>query len=443
MTKLNVGLDFGTSNSGVAVYNGQKIHLLPIDGRNLVPEVVKTILYITRDQQAYIGQEAIDLYYRHNINRPRRFVKKKVAEIEYVGAEMFYVQDVNVFVDELQPGRLLQFIKTGLRLADYKGTQVFDEYYDLKRLIKTYLQQLKQRAEAILGQEIYGVTVGRPVRFLDAPELDQRAEDTLRQAAFEAGFQQVEVEFEPMAAALFYETSLDRPQNVLIFDFGGGTLDLTVVRLGDPAQRTVFATGGIGLAGSNFDRTIIQKRLAKHFGQGTVDDNPEVNGLINAIAEWQSLPALSTPRVQTMIQDAAKTSRTPTRFKALEALIYNNLAFSLYNKVEAAKMALSQQGTSVIRMVEEDVNIWELYTRFQFEQDIQEHRRRIETCLLDTVAASGLEPEQIDAVIKTGGSSSIPCFTQTLTEFFGLARVKTANVFSSVTAGLAVKAFEM
>jgi hypothetical chaperone protein len=443
MSKLKVGIDFGTSNSGVAVYDGQRVNILPIDQSNIVPEVVKTILYITRNQKCYIGQEAIDLYYQHNINRPRHFVRKKVGELEYVGAEMYYVQDVYVFVDELQPGRLLQFIKTGLRLDDYQGTQVFDVYYDLKTIIKVYLQELKRRTEAILGAEIEGVMLGRPVKFLESPEQDKQSEETLRQAALAAGFRQVDFEFEPVAAARYYEISLDKPENVLIFDFGGGTLDITVMRLGDPRQHSVFATGGIGIAGSDFDKAVIKKRMSKHFGQGTVDDNPEVNGLIDAIAEWQVLPALSTPRVQTMIQDAGKTSRVPTRLKALEALIYKNLAFSLYNKVEAAKMALSGQGVTVVRMEEEDISIWELLTRSQFEQAIQDQRRLIENCLLDTLADSGLEPEQIDAVIKTGGSSNIPCFTETLNHFFGPRRVKTSNVFGSVTAGLAIKAFEM
>ena len=77
MPGKRVGIDFGTSNSGVAWYDGHEIHLLPIDQRNIAPEVVKSILYITRDYEPFIGQEAIQLYYKNNINRPRRFVKKK------------------------------------------------------------------------------------------------------------------------------------------------------------------------------------------------------------------------------------------------------------------------------------------------------------------------------------------------------------------------------
>ena len=442
MSKLTVGLDFGTSNSGVAVYDGRQIYALPINRRGIVPEVIKTIMYITRDQTCHVGREAIDLYYKHNVKRPRQFEKKWVGEIEYFGADMYYVRDVYVYVDILQPGRLLQFIKTGLRLEDYEGTQVFDEYYDLKRIIKAYLEALKERAEAVLNEKIHGVTLGRPVKFLEQPDLDQRSADTLQEAALEAGFKTVDFEFEPIAAALYYEVSLDKPENVLIFDFGGGTLDITVMRLGDPKNRTVYATGGIGIAGSDFDKAIIQERMLGHFGKGVVGANPEVNGLIDALSEWHVLPALSTPRVQHMLQDAIRVSPFPTRLKAAESLIYNDFAFMFYNEVEAAKMSLSDQGVTVLRMEEENISLWELLSRFQFEEDIKAYRQLIENCVLDTLIESGLEPEQIDAVIKTGGSSNIPCFTEMLHHIFDPKRVKTSNVFGSVTAGLAVKAYE-
>jgi molecular chaperone DnaK (HSP70) len=93
-------------------------------------------------------------------------------------------------------------------------------------------------------------------------------------------------------------------------------------------------------------------------------------------------------------------------------------------------------------MKEKDLDIWELYTRSQFEKDIREHREQIEQVLMDTVAASGLEPDQIDAVVKTGGSSNIPLFAEMLGRIFGNDRVKASDVFNSVTAGLAIKAYQ-
>ncbi len=439
---VRVGIDFGTSNSGVAIYRGGQVHVLPIDSKNVVPQVVKTILYITQDFRHFIGQEAVELYYKQNINRQRRFVQKWAGEVDYRGSDMHYVRDIYVYVDELQPGRLMQFIKTALRSDKYQGTQVFERYYSLSDIISVYLLALKQRAEALLGEEIEGVTLGRPVLFSGDKEKDRKAEDTLQQAALEAGFRQVELELEPVAAALYYELSLTKAQNVLIFDFGGGTLDLTVMRLGKLRERTIYASGGIGMAGSDFDRAIIEKRMLSHFGNGLVQHDPEIQKLIQAIPDWSGLPELSTPRAKAELERAIQGGEAPVRLKALEALIFNDLAFSFYNMVEATKIALSSQGVAVACMKEKDLDLWELYTRSQLEKDIQEYGEQIEQVLMDTVAASGLEVGQIDAVVKTGGSSNIPMFSEMLARVFGGDKVKASDSFSSVAAGLAIKAYQ-
>ena len=332
---LRVGIDFGTSNSGVAVSDGRQVRVLPIDAKNIVPEVVKTILYITRDGEAFIGQEAVELYYRQNIGRARSMVKKRVGEVEYRGGDMFYVTDVYAYIDELAPGRLLQYLKTALRSEGYEGTRVFERFYPTTELIAIYLRELKRRAEAQLGEEIEGATLGRPVHFSDNPQRDQHAEDSLFEAARQAGFKDVEFEFEPVAAAMFYESSLKRPQ---------------------------------------------------------------------------------------------------------DALIFNDLAFTFYRAVEEGKIALSSQGSAVIRMKESGIDLWELYTRGQFEKDIREYREKIEQVLLETLQASGREPGQIDAVVTTGGSSSIPAFGAMLARIFGADKLVASDAFSSVSAGLGIKA---
>src|SRR5512138_1550854 len=279
------------------------------------------------------------------------------------------------------------------------------------------------RAESELGEAVSGVTLGRPVKFSDSPERDRQAEETLRQAALAAGFTQVDFELEPVAAALFYERTLDRPQTALIFDFGGGTLDLAIIRLGDPHNREVYASAGVDVAGSDFDRAIIQKRLLQHFGMDQPGVDHNILDLIQAVPDWIALPELSTPQIWNSLQKAIQKEIAPVRLKTLQSLIFNDLAFSFYNQVEAAKIALSSQGAAVIQLKEQDIDLWELYTRRQFETDIRPYQQVVEKLLLDTVAASGLEPGQIDAVVKTGGSSNIPAFTGMLNRLFGAERV--------------------
>jgi hypothetical chaperone protein len=437
---IKVGIDFGTSNSGVAVYDGQRVRLLPVDPKNVLPEVIKTVLYITREYRPSIGQEAVEHYYRDNVNRQRRFVKQWTGEIDVYGADMHYVQDVFVYVDELQPGRLLQYLKTALRKEKYDGTQIFERYYTVGDLAKTYLSLLKQRAESVLGESIHAVTLGRPVKFSESPEQDHKAQETLHEAAHEAGFKEVDFELEPIAAALDYEQSMSKPQDVVIFDFGGGTLDIAVMRLGDPEKRKVYASGGVDIAGSDFDRAIIEKRMLSHFGYGRVKHDPEIMEMIHAIPDWMALPYLGTPINKNILDKAIQAGISPIEMKALQGLIYNDLAFTFYNRVEAGKIALSSEGATIISLEDKDIALWELYTRHQFETDIYHYLVDVEKVLLDTIAKSGLEPGEIDAVVKTGGSSSIPLFTEMLVRLFGKEKVKQSSSFTSVVAGLAIRA---
>jgi len=443
---LKVGLDFGTSNSGVGISDGTHLRVLPLDKQSALPEVVKTILYITREYQHFIGQEAIELYYKHNVNRVRRYEMQWAGAIQVLASEVDYMHDVFVEVDVLKPGRLLQYLKTALRkgagLGDITGTQIFERYYSVGDLVQAYLSALKGRAEAELGEPITGVVLGRPVKFSEDPDLDRQSQETLRQAAIEAGFQEVDFVLEPVAAALVYEQTLSQPQNALIFDFGGGTLDIAIMRLGEPGQRKIFASGGIDIAGSDFDRAIIEKRLLPHFGAGLVHHHPEITDLIEAVPDWATLPELSTPIAKRNLEKAIQAEIAPVRLKNLQALIFNDLAFEFYDHVETAKIRLSGQGATVIALQDAEIDLWELYSRAQFESDIEPYRQQIERVLLETVEASGLEPAQIQAVVKTGGSSNIPLFSAMLEKIFGPEKIKTSNAFSSVTAGLAIRAFE-
>lgn len=140
------------------------------------------------------------------------------------------------------------------------------------------------------------------------------------------------------------------------------------------------------------------------------------------------------------LEQAIHTGQAPTRLLALEALIFNDLSFQFYNKVEATKIALSNQYAAVLGMETEDIHLWELLTRLQFEQDILEPYQKIERCLMDTLSASGLKVSQIDTVIRTGGSSNVPCFIEMLNRIFGPQRVHTSDIFGSVTSGLAIRA---
>jgi hypothetical chaperone protein len=212
------------------------------------------------------------------------------------------------------------------------------------------------------------------------------------------------------------------------------------MRLGDPRKREVYASGGVDIAGSDFDRTIIEKRMLPHFGLGQVKHHPEILEMIHAIPDWMALPELGTPINKNILEKAIHAGTAPIQVKSLQGLIYNDLAFTFYNRVEAGKIALSKDGATIVSLEDKDIALWELYTRHQLETDIQHYLVDVEKILLDTIARSGLELAEIDAVVKTGGSSNIPLFTEMLGRIFGREKVRESNSFTSVVAGLAIKA---
>ena len=445
---MRIGVDFGTTNSGAAVFDGQRVRLFPVDPASPDPTVVRSTLYVTRDHQAFIGREAINTYYRQNVGRPSRMIRQYIGEIEMTFAELPpIVKEVYVLVDELTPGRLLHSLKSELA-SGYEGTTIFGRHYELEELIATYLREIRQRVEVETGQPVEGVVLGRPVTFVGAgaEAQDQRAEQRLRRAAGMAGFQEVAFELEPVAAALHYELTAKEPQNVIVFDFGGGTLDVTVMRIGqgEPGQRRVFATGGVGIAGDAFDRRIIQSLLLDHFGRGSTwgeDDATFPRQYTDALADWQTIPELTRPETLHFLQLAQATGSHPSRVRALESLLVNNHAARLIDAVEQAKVTLSEGIFALIQLSGEDIDLWQPLTRSQFEALIADLARRIEACVLDTLERSGLSKDQIDTVVRTGGSAQIPCFVEMLGGIFGPEKVVLSDVFSGVTAGLAIRAY--
>jgi hypothetical chaperone protein len=449
MPTMQIGLDFGTTNSGAALFDGQDVHTLPIDPAASDPSVVRSTLYIPREGEVHIGQQAIDAYYEQNTGRASRLVRRYVGEVEMVFAELPpIVREVYVLVDELTPGRLLHSLKEELA-GGFDSTEVFGRRYSLEELVGAFLRQIRERAEEQVGQAIDSVVLGRPVTFAGAEEqadperANQRAVSRLRGAAEIAGFRHVSFELEPVAAALFYEQQLDHTERIVVFDFGGGTLDVTVMTVGAPGARRIHAIGGVALAGDAFDRQIIGRLMLDHFGRGTTWSADEMRfppAYTDALIDWRRAVELNSPSTLHFLQQAQINGSHPARVQALQSLLVNNQVLHLTHAAERAKVALSATRFSALHLATEDMNIWQPVTRSQFESLIGRARRQIERCVLDTVARSGLEPNQIDAVIRTGGSAQIPCFARMLERHFGPQKVILTDVFGSVTSGLAIRA---
>ncbi|MCC7206346.1 MAG: Hsp70 family protein [Anaerolineae bacterium] len=440
---MRIGMDFGTTNSGISVFDGQQVRLIPLDAANGM-NVMRSVIYLTRDHETHFGQAAIDLYNAQNINRETHLVRRSLGVMEMEFAETTFVREAYFLVDELEPGRLMRSLKSALATG-YTSTRLYGREYTLEALIGLFLGEARQRASQALGADVRQVVLGRPVHFVEAQtdEDDQRAQDRLAQAAHLAGFERVDFEFEPVAAALHYARAVNAPQRVLVYDFGGGTLDLTVIRVAPGGAADVLAIGGVGIAGDRFDQRIVEATLLPHFGAGvTWGDKklPVPRTFIEQITAWEGLPTLATPEIRSFLHRMQSDCSAPVRLYALESLIFNYYGFALFETVEAAKRALSDQPFSAVRFTGQDIDIWQPVTRSQFESITGPEWRRIREAVLDVVERSGLEPGHIDAVVRTGGSSSIPASLNLLADIFGAEKLVEEDLFTGVTAGLGIRA---
>jgi hypothetical chaperone protein len=440
-----VGMDFGTTNSGMAVYDGQTLNVLPLDPANANPRVARTALYVANDQTVAIGRDAINRYLDENIGRSVRMQKVWMGEIDVRGADMHFVQDIYVWIDIFSPGRLMLSIKTNLRDVSFQGTVIGQFFYSLEKLVALYLMVTKSRAEALLGHPIKEVVLGRPVHFSFNEEQDKLAQSRLLKAALLAGYERVYFQYEPVAAAYHYATSIDKEQNILLFDFGGGTLDVTVMRLG-PKSHQVLATGGIPVAGDVFDQKLTRAKLPQHFGEGATygpRNLPIPAWIYNSFSSWQTIVDLQTQENRRMLQEMAQTSSRGKEFERLHDLVAGNYGLLMFDAVEKAKRELSERVGTMIRLDFGGTKVMELVTRSEFEQIIHAEVLAVDNHLDEIVQASGLRPQQINAVIRTGGSAQIPVFYELLERKFGREKMHSVDAFSSVTSGLGIFAHRL
>jgi hypothetical chaperone protein len=449
---MYLGIDFGTTNTVAAVLADGAVtpHVLPLDEGT---PTLRTLLYIEREGAILAGSQAIQAYREQNIGRMPRFGKKWVGEIDVeigelnvkgydVGASVTAIVDVYADVDIDAPGRLMHALK-GPLATDYQGTTLFGRAYSLEELIAAFLEQAKVRIEHITDQPVKRAVFGRPVHFANAAsdEADARAEARLREAAHLAGFEDIQFELEPVGAGLAFEQASQQHDGAtLVFDFGGGTLDVAVLYAGK------VTTSGIGIGGDTLDHTLFKHALLPWFGGDVrwgAHQSPLPAHILNALGDWQDVPTLCTPTTLNFLREAQQSASEPLRLMALEDLISKGYAYELYECVERAKVNLSARRMSVIGYDNGAVSVWQPITRVQFEGMFARERRAIAQVIEETLQRAHVRVDAVKRVVRTGGSSSIPSVVKMLADMFGADALIEQDRFTGVAAGLALRAQQL
>jgi hypothetical chaperone protein len=442
---MQIGLDFGTTTTVASAFDGRTIRLIPLDPSEPTPTVMRSALLISRAGEMMVGRAAIDHYTASNVGRS--FVYEDV----YVGTiSMTFdgvgtlIKDVYATVDANAPARLFQSLKTALRDPSYTSTDVFGVRWSVEEIVATFLGEVRRRIEAYLGERVSGVTIGRPVHYTDTREGDALVEERMRRACELAGFPAVRFLEEPVAAAYAYQQQIDAPRNVFVFDFGGGTLDTTVMMLEPQAHAEVLATGGVSIGGDLLDSRIVMGALLPYFGAGATlgpRKLPIPAFLFDHLADWQSIAELNKPDRWARVEQAVDASDRPRELRALRSLVRENYGLLLYTEVEQAKRRLSTDTQTEIALDVSDIRFRHVLERSEFQRLIGPETRAIAASVDQTLILAGARPQDIDVAVRTGGSSRIPRFVRLLAERFGEARLHAMDTFTSVGAGLGVAAW--
>jgi hypothetical chaperone protein len=443
---IRVGLDFGTTNSSAAVYDGRRIRLLDLDPVNAAPSIMRSTLFITREGVPFAGREAIDRYTQGNVGRAIDYQWSFIGRTEVTFADVGTVlQALYTLADANAPGRLFQSLKVHLADESFRETDVFGTRYTLEALIAVLLSIIVRRIEAEVGGPVDGLVIGRPVHYATEPRLDDLALERMRQACALAGLPRVEFLPEPTAAALSYASTAGARQHALVFDFGGGTLDITIMRIDGPGRVTVLATDGVPVGGDLLDRRLVMGRVLPHFGAGaTLGPRrlPFPATILEHLSEWQSIVELNLPRYRRIIDEALRTGNKKRELRALDTLVRENYGLPLYEEVERAKVRLSSLPSTTIAMHVPGIHFAEPVTRGEFDGLVGPDLRTVAACVDRALASAALRPAEVDIVLRTGGSSRVPCFIQMLAERFGEDRLREMDLFTGVATGLAIAAHE-
>lgn len=445
---MRIGIDFGTTNSSVAYFDGANLHPIELDPANENPDVLPSLIWIDREYGTRLGSSAATEYLEKETGRRIVWSRREIGAVEIIVAgagssPIHYWHEVNIVTDINANGRLLQSIKTALRDPRYEGTMIFDHYYTIDELIAMVLKTMKSRAEAQLEATCNEVVLGRPVRFSDDPAITQRAEEILYRAALFAGFEDVKFQMEPIAAAHLYHRQTTHREVALIFDFGGGTLDLTVVEVGGRKPPRVIATRGVLVGGDDLDRRIMIS-LLDYFGRGAkvdggVDFPPEY---LDQLESWQSMPELSRPEPLSKIRHYQKSSDNPCAMRALETLVTQNVGFKLFREIERTKKQLTPNIMAPLKFEHEHIDINERLLRRDFEAMIEPELSQVAADVHTVLDEANLSPEEIDVVLRTGGTSLVPAYVSMLSHIFGHNKVREMDPLTSVVGGMAIVAHE-
>jgi hypothetical chaperone protein len=415
-----IGIDFGTTNSVVAVLRpdgGVDATRFSVGTRTL--DVFRTVLCFWSEE-----------------GRGKNILRHAAGPAA-----------ITAYLDDPLESRLIMSMKSYFAQRSFSQTRLFGRIFTLENLVAAFLKALFEAAGIDAAGGGTKIVAGRPVRFVGDFADDAFGEERLRAAYAEAGIAGVDVALEPEAAGYRFTRTLNAPATVLIGDFGGGTSDFSLLRFEPGVARRVTALGhgGIGVAGDVFDYRIIDAVISPLLGKGDTyrvtmgkTDLPVPPEYFSSFARWHLLSLMRNPKTLTEIADVAGKSAHPERLRRLIALIEDERGYELYQVVSAVKAALSHADTATLRFSHRDFVVERDIARSEFEEWIAGDISRMGRVVDGVLAQAGLSADEVDHVFLTGGTSFVPAVKALFENRFGSSKLSAGGEFVSVAEGLAL-----
>ena len=456
---VGIGLDFGTSNSAAAWFDGKQLHRVRLEAGS---PILPTAIHLDRAFMALTGNAAIERYVEENRGRRVELVAELIGESatsvtgNNTGEDISRLETQRNAIygplyDRTLPGRLFLGLKRLLGDPDIERLSVFEKHYRIVALLTPILAHMRFGLERDLPPPLPALHAGRPVTFEGrASDRNHVATARLTEAYEHAGLRIAEFYPEPVAATLSWlqGTQRRREGTALTVDFGGGTLDLAVVRF-DSGSFEVLATHGMALGGDRIDQLIFEHMLFPELARGerwvrevdgrVIDTLFPFHEFEAGLINWQTTFLLNQNQFRHMVVDRiAAGDVAAEKFQRLLDLITFNYSYNCFQAIRRAKVELSSRERTSIDIPE--LNLTVPFSRAQLDAILAPVLARTRECVDTVLARACRTAGEIDVVIRTGGTSEIVAVRELLESLFP-QRVEGHDPFTSVACGLAIASY--
>ncbi|HIC0066727.1 TPA: molecular chaperone [Klebsiella aerogenes] len=440
-----IGFDYGTANCSVAVMQDNAPRLLTLEnGSPLLPsmlcaptrEAVSEWLYRHHNVPADGAENQALLRRAINYNRDE--------DIEVLGNSVqFGLASLHQYVDDPEDVYFVKSPKSFLGANGLKPQQValFED------LVCAMMLHIKQQAQSQLSEQITQAVIGRPINFqgLGGDDANAQAQGILERAATRAGFNDVVFQFEPVAAGLDFEATLNDEKRVLVVDIGGGTTDCSLLLMGPQwrqkadRQDSLLGHSGCRIGGNDLDIALAFKCLMPLLGMGGETEK----GIALPVLPWWNAVAINDVPAQSdfysaangrMLNDLLRDARDADKVALLLKVWRQRLSYRLVRSAEESKIALSAQPDFNAELPFISDELATAISQQGLEEALNQPLARIMEQVKLALESSQETP---DVIYLTGSSARSPLIKKALAAQLPGIPIAGGDDFGSVTAGLA------